>query len=183
MNRLEHLLLITGEECGEIRHRIDKALRFSLSETEPGQAFTNAQRIMHEYCDLIGVMEMLSKAGAVDFSEVSFARIRAKKDKVEKFLKLSAEMGTLQESPTQQEENADRAMAIEFAKERWDYTATNNPHRVEYYDHNKYWLDVSGISEQFQKVVDYLISVGCIERNAENPSQCRWLPTAEGESA
>lgn len=98
MNRLEHLLLIAGEECREIGQRTDKALRFSLPETEPLQPYTNAQRILHEYCDLIAIMEILADEGALDFAEITRARIEAKKAKVEKYLILSRQCGTLKEN-------------------------------------------------------------------------------------
>ena len=98
MNRREHLLTIFGEECNEIAQRVSKALRFSLSEVQPGQELTNEQRVEQEFHDLIAVADMLICEGV----KVTLPRpdvIAAKKAKVEKFLLLSAANGTLLEQP------------------------------------------------------------------------------------
>lgn len=96
MTRLEHLLTIAAEECTEIGQRVSKALRFTLGEVQPGQALTNAERIMYEFRDLQAVMEMLEDEGALPSIWIrDVAAIEAKKNKVEVFLAHSAEVGTL----------------------------------------------------------------------------------------
>lgn len=96
MNRLEHLLTITGEEGSEIQGRTSKALRFGLNEVQPGQPLTNARRLVGECNDLLALLEMLHAEG-VDLTGLGDrAEIAAKKMKVEKFLVYSREMGTLQ---------------------------------------------------------------------------------------
>lgn len=96
MTRIEHLLTIAAEECTEIGQRASKALRFSLEEVQPGQALSNAERIMYEYRDLQAVMEMLEDEGVLPSIWIrDAAAIEAKKAKVEKFLLHSAEVGTL----------------------------------------------------------------------------------------
>ena len=45
MTREEHLLTIVAEECNEVAQRATKALRFSLEEIEPGQEFSNRERL------------------------------------------------------------------------------------------------------------------------------------------
>lgn len=98
MTRTEHLLIIASEECIEIAlamaQRTSKALRFSLLEVQPAQPFTNAERIMAEFDDLVAVVEMLQHEGILPAS--SNERVDAKKRKVEEFLLFSAEQGTLQ---------------------------------------------------------------------------------------
>ncbi len=87
MTEQEHLLSILAEECGEVAQRAIKALRFGLSEVQPGQSFANAERIRQEFADLCGVYEMIG------LNPPSRADIEAKKLKVQKFLAYSAECG------------------------------------------------------------------------------------------
>lgn len=95
MTRKEHLLLIMSEECSEVSHRISKALRFGLDEIQPGQEFTNAERIMRELGDLIAIYEMLRYDEKV-LDKFNFEMVSLKREKVEKFLKLSQKLGTLE---------------------------------------------------------------------------------------
>lgn len=97
MNRTEHLLFIAAEECAEVAQRLSKAARFGLTEIQPGQPLTNAERIVEEWTDLVGVMEMLVEQGAIEVPTVKMITAREiKKTKVEKFLAYSVECGTLQ---------------------------------------------------------------------------------------
>ena len=95
MTRKEHLLTILSEECAEVSQRVSKALRFGLHEVQPNQPWNNAERITQEIADLLGVYEMLCIEeiipGAQDFY------IQQKRQKVEKFLKLSEQEGTLKQ--------------------------------------------------------------------------------------
>lgn len=100
MTRTEHLLAIVAEECDEVSQRCIKALRFSLAEIQPDQDHTNSWRIMQEYADLLGAMELLKHEPDfypffLDQSGVIRGMVEAKKSKIEEFLKLSAKMGTL----------------------------------------------------------------------------------------
>lgn len=97
MNRKEHILTTFVEECGEVAQRATKALRFSLSEVQPEQQYSNAERIMHEYADLTGMMEKMIEEGIVQWPADFSDRVAAKKTKFEKFLGRSAEHGTLVE--------------------------------------------------------------------------------------
>ena len=107
MNRLEHLLDILGEECSEVHQRGSKAMRFSLTEIQPDSAanpegLTNAQRIIREYWDVCAMMEMVHRERPAEFAELldfpkASIHIELKKAKVERFLALSKEMGTLNE--------------------------------------------------------------------------------------
>lgn len=59
MNTNEYLLTQAASECMEVAHRITKALHFGLQEVQPGQNFTNAERIVAEYVELLAVMQEL----------------------------------------------------------------------------------------------------------------------------
>lgn len=95
MTRTDHLLWIVAEEGAEVAQRASKAARFSLPEVQPGQEATNGERIMQEFADLMGVIEMLvaedSLAWPADFDDL----VRAKQAKVEHYLKHSAANGRL----------------------------------------------------------------------------------------
>lgn len=107
MTRREHLLVIVMEECNEVAQRVSKALRFSLGQVQenPEQnplRRTNQERIMDEFHDLVAILEM---AGLIDTDwddpetvAVYFNRIklREKQAKVEHYLQLSSNQGTLQ---------------------------------------------------------------------------------------
>lgn len=93
MTETEHLLTIVMEECNEVAQRASKALRFGLTETQPGGELDNAERIMIEFDDLIGVIQMLQEKTLLPGSVRQ--RIAAKKVKVTKFLEYSRQQGTL----------------------------------------------------------------------------------------
>ena len=98
MNRTEYLLTQAASEAVEFAHRITKALHFGLQEVEPGQPHTNATRAVGEFIDLVAVMDMLSKDGALEKPEPGEANaaIEAKRAKVEKYLSYAMnECGTV----------------------------------------------------------------------------------------
>lgn len=65
MNQLEITLLTLEEELLEAAHRVSKALRFGLTEIQPGQKLTNAERIRHELNDVHAMIELLQEANAL----------------------------------------------------------------------------------------------------------------------
>jgi NTP pyrophosphatase (non-canonical NTP hydrolase) len=102
MTRTEHLLTILAEECAEVAQRASKAARFGLAEVQPGQDQTNAQRLIDEVNDLCAVYQMLA-GPLVSPTEPLFRgdvnawaeAVAEKQRKVERFLRYSAECGTL----------------------------------------------------------------------------------------
>lgn len=100
MNRLEHLLTITGEEGCEVAQRASKILRFGLNEIQPDQPLTNAERLVQEFADLYALMEMLFEAGVIS-QILDGQMVIAKKQKVEEFLKYSESLGLL-DQPVQE---------------------------------------------------------------------------------
>jgi len=95
MNRTEHLLCCLAEECNEVGQRVSKALRFGLSEIQPGQPLTNAERIVGEFLDLVAIIEMLEDENVLIIGTISPATIEEKKAKVEKFMRYAEEQGAL----------------------------------------------------------------------------------------
>lgn len=97
MNNAEHLLSCLAEECAEVAQRVSKALRFGLEEIQPGQAFTNAERIAQELNDLVAVVELLEEAGLLPRTGTMLA-IEQKKLKVGQFMEYAKRCGTLSSS-------------------------------------------------------------------------------------
>ena len=79
------LLTILAEECAEVMVRASKALRFGVSEVQPGQVLTNAQRIADEVGDILGVVEALQERGLCDQSVIDAAKAR-KRRKLAQFM-------------------------------------------------------------------------------------------------
>lgn len=89
-----YLLVSLAEECTEVGQRISKALRFGLSEVQPGQSLSNADRIAGELTDLIAVMAMCEERGLFSVDESSGA-ISAKIAKVHKYMDYARTQGAL----------------------------------------------------------------------------------------
>lgn len=98
MNRQEHLLTCAGEEASEVAGRASKALRFGLTEVQPNQPLSNAERIVDEFHDLYAVLSILQAEGALpaDLSLIpTIERVAAKRRKIERFMAISREQGVL----------------------------------------------------------------------------------------
>ena len=95
MNRQEHLLTIVGEECSEVHQVCSKALRFGLEHKKPDQSHTNHIRLLQEFNDLLGAMELLFQCPIENL--ISRTDMEAKKERIEKFLEISKECGRLSE--------------------------------------------------------------------------------------
>ena len=96
INRTEHLLICLAEECNEVAQRVSKALRFGLTEVQAGQNRTNAERIMDEFMDLTAVLAMLAEANQLDMDSSNMeAKLKAKVARVEKYMSIAREQGTL----------------------------------------------------------------------------------------
>ncbi len=103
MNRTEHLLTIIAEEGAEVTQRATKANRFGLSQIqidskEPSpnsqnpEERSNEERLFDEVCDLLAVCRMV---GLEFDGDEAYARMRAKTDKVERYLDFCRKLGTL----------------------------------------------------------------------------------------
>jgi hypothetical protein len=96
VNRTEHLLTQAAEECAEIAQRCSKAARFGLSEVQEGQPYNNAKRIVIEFGDLLGVLELLENDGHIDLDPRGLDVLKeAKKKKIEQYMAYAEKCGTL----------------------------------------------------------------------------------------
>lgn len=93
MNYLEHMLSIVGEECNEVGQRCSKAARFGMDEVQPGQPMNNADRILQEFNDLVGAMEILYGKPVQDLLNPD--QIAEKHLKIAKYMDYSRSVGTL----------------------------------------------------------------------------------------
>lgn len=94
MNRTEYLLTQLADECIEVAQRCHKALHFGLTETQPGQDKTNAQRIEQELQDFYGVVDMLDDEGIISMG-LDHVAMADKKRKVEHFINYARKCGTV----------------------------------------------------------------------------------------
>lgn len=94
MTEEQHLLVKVMEECDEVSQRAAKGICFTLEEIQEGQSQTNTERLIHEFNDLVAVMEMLVENKSIpDFYDRDL--INAKKAKVKKWMKYSKKIGQL----------------------------------------------------------------------------------------
>lgn len=91
ITRQQHLLIKLAEECVEVAQRCDKAIIFGLNEIQLGQELDNAERIVQELEDLLGVAQMLKEEGIIRPPKEE--AIRAKKNRVEKYMQYSIDKG------------------------------------------------------------------------------------------
>jgi|GEM_PF-806225 len=97
MNAIQHLLVCLGEEGAEVAQDAAKALRFGLADTNclKPDGPTNAERLVNELNDLLGVAEMLVWFGALPADWQSAQKQSNKKARVVAFMKYAANAGTL----------------------------------------------------------------------------------------
>jgi len=82
----EHLLTCLAEECSEVVQRITKALRFGLDEVQPGQEFTNSQRIGQELIDVAAVLELCNRRKLVPNVRLTHEDLTRKELKIVKHM-------------------------------------------------------------------------------------------------
>lgn len=97
MNKQEYLLTHFSQELSEVNQRITKALLFGIDEKQPGQPFTNEERILQEWNDTVAVLEVLYELKIFkNIADINNRQqIAAKKEKMSKFMQYSVECGTL----------------------------------------------------------------------------------------
>src|ERR1700748_1827681 len=94
MTREQMLLTILIEECNETAQRASKAIRFGLDDIQEGQHLDNAQRLIYEFNDIIGVMEFLHAENYIPYHIDGIAS-GLKKLKIDQWLRYSEERGKL----------------------------------------------------------------------------------------
>lgn len=75
-----------SKEAAELSIRTAKALRFGLEEVQPGHTISNRLRLLAEYADVVGVAEALG-------FEADPKLVAEKREKIEKFLRYSKDLG------------------------------------------------------------------------------------------
>lgn len=83
------------EECNETAQRASKAIRFGLTEVQPGQQLTNAQRIVYEFNDILAVMELLHGYDYIP-PPIQPLSIKLKKEKLHNYIDYAKDCGTIQ---------------------------------------------------------------------------------------
>lgn len=104
MNHLEHILTCAAEECGEVAKEIHKALRFGLDDQvtlDPNgprgtTGPTNRDKIVEELNDLMGVINMLVKEGAIPHDWEDVERQDRKSRKVWAYMGYARRVGALE---------------------------------------------------------------------------------------
>lgn len=79
------LLTVLVEEFLEAGIRDTKTQRFGISEKQPGQGFTNGQRLGHELGDVLCVVGLLLDYGIVDRESIEYGMAN-KAEQLERFL-------------------------------------------------------------------------------------------------
>jgi hypothetical protein len=99
VNREQFLLVKLAEECAEVAQRAIKQIQFGKLEVQTGQQLTNAERLKQELIDLRNIVRLLQFYKEVpEITEVEeINALIAKRNKLQKYLKLSAELGELPE--------------------------------------------------------------------------------------
>jgi hypothetical protein len=93
MTRQQYLLCVLEEELLEAAHRVSKAQRFGLTECQPKQTFDNITRLVSELNDVIAMLEMTGIDKHPSLGNLE--EIKAKKVRVEEFIKYSIACGQM----------------------------------------------------------------------------------------
>lgn len=104
MTENEHLLTVLGEEGGEVAKEVSKALRFGLEDKltlDPAgprgtEGPTNAEKIVNELNDLLGVARMLVARGVIPENWQSEARQQRKIERVTAYMLYARRVGALE---------------------------------------------------------------------------------------
>lgn len=81
----DELCKVLIEEFLEAGIRASKLQRFGIMETQPGQSYTNGQRLGHELGDVLQVIALLLDHGIVEHAAIKFGMAN-KAEQLTKFL-------------------------------------------------------------------------------------------------
>lgn len=97
MTRNENLLVTLMEECAEVQQSVSKALRFGLDNLSPVEQMRNKDLIMHEFYQLVAVVDMLVGDETLpQYDSSKVLRIKAsKQEKVLNYQKFSKDAGLI----------------------------------------------------------------------------------------
>lgn len=99
MKKNQFLLLKLIEECAEVAHRASKQIQFGKHEVQKNQSDENGERLRDELLDLFAVAHMLEIEQEIpDILHEDFVEAEInKKEKLQKYLNVSATLGQLPE--------------------------------------------------------------------------------------
>lgn len=89
MTNTDFYIEMLGQEGIEIAHRISKIKIFGTDEKQPGQPYTNLERLNQEFNDLLAVREELEELGIELFRDPVL--IKKKKQKMQKMFEYATE--------------------------------------------------------------------------------------------
>ena len=89
--REAEVLQIIIEECAEVQHRITKAMRFGLEESQRDQDKTNRQRIAMEVGDLYAILNVAIRENILSSDIMQFQR-SIKFGKLDKYMQTTTEL-------------------------------------------------------------------------------------------
>jgi hypothetical protein len=101
LNYREYLLTCLSEECAEIQQLVGKSLRFGLDSYHPQDEnqVQNHIKLIQELNDLFAIVQMLDGNGVFgDHVVWNDEMVQAKVRKVKHFMKISKELGKMNES-------------------------------------------------------------------------------------
>lgn len=96
-NKSVYLLVCLIEECAEVVQSACKAIRFGLEDRRPGNYTTNSEDIIQEFQEATAITQMLQSEGALPFTKDISVVIDAKCARVEKYMQMSRDLGTLED--------------------------------------------------------------------------------------
>jgi hypothetical protein len=99
MTKEQFLLLKLSEECAEVSQRCSKQIQFGKFNVQNGQELTNGERLKNELLDLTIMFELLQESCSVpNWNHYEYVEAKsAKIAKLQKYLDLSNQLGTLPE--------------------------------------------------------------------------------------
>src|ERR1700680_2548271 len=99
MTKEQFLLMKLAEECAEVAQRCTKQIQFGKFEMQKDQTLTNSERLKGEILDFIAMVGLLQQASEITpwTNKEYKVAFKAKKEKLQKYLDLSAKLGQLPE--------------------------------------------------------------------------------------
>jgi len=97
MTRGDLLLVQLMEEASEVTKEVSKQLRFGSDSTWSTTKETPSTRVVHELVDLFTLVDMCQKEGLLPVLDAVYIEelYQAKKERVEKYLKVSRDEGRM----------------------------------------------------------------------------------------
>lgn len=97
LTKEQYLLTVLMEECAEVAQRASKAIRFGVSERQPGQPFDNGKRLVDEVVDLYETFDQLLELGTITMPGTYDLEIMraSRREKVSRYLERAQREGVV----------------------------------------------------------------------------------------